>query len=227
MKVAFRLQSRVARRSVWSPVQTIAGRQAWQVQFASDAPTGLKVLGVPSGTPMWIRARLSYVPNTAGRKTAALNKGFSIQRNSMVLGSTTRGHRHILLTNKKAVSLQIGDIVEEEVRIISHKAHRHVVVEVPIAAGVEILNPSLLTASPEAKATRANSTTPSHIERLDDRIRFFFDVFPAGIHKLYFRVRALSAGQFTTPAAHAELMYQPTVFGRGPGSTLSIQPATK
>lgn len=224
VRLAYQLQTRIAGILRWNSPVVQKGQRAWSQVHATDAPTGLRFLGSKHQGPLWVRVRLSYVPQKPAQTLTALNRGLSVQRSTTVLASKKNSARYFELKAGLQKSVHLGQILEEKVRIISPKRQHHVVLEVPIAAGLELLNPNLKTSSSEAKTTQANSIRPSHIEHLDDRIRFFFNVLPAGDHAVYFRTRAVTLGRYSYPSAHAQKMYNPTHFGRGVGYTLSILP---
>jgi alpha-2-macroglobulin len=97
-----------------------------------------------------------------------------------------------------------------------------VAVVVPLAAGMEPLNPKLATAPPEAAPTGTLSAAPSYVAYLDDQVAFYYDRLPKGTHHFYFRTRATVAGQFTQPQARAELMYDERVHGESVGARVEV-----
>jgi hypothetical protein len=58
----------------------------------------------------------------------------------------------------------------------------------------------------------------------DAEVRVFFDRVARGRQVLSFLVRATTPGEFRTPPASAELMYEPEVFGRTAGRVIRIAP---
>jgi hypothetical protein len=58
----------------------------------------------------------------------------------------------------------------------------------------------------------------------DDAVVFFFNELPAGTYHLYVRTRAQVAGEFTQPAALAELMYQQAVRGWSSAVKVRVRP---
>ena len=98
----------------------------------------------------------------------------------------------------------------------------HVVITVPLAAGIEALNPNLATAGPEARPANPNTTQPSWTALLDDRAVFVFERLPKGTHDLYFRTRPQTAGAFIQPAATAELVYDRKIVGLSAGAKVTV-----
>ena len=110
----------------------------------------------------------------------------------------------------------------------------YVVVEDPLPAGFEAINPSFVTESEEAQRRLEEliSAQPSkpkpwwtgfrHIERHDNRVILFADSLTPGVHVHHYLVRALNFGTYIVPGTRAEQMYAPEVFGRSPEMTIKI-----
>ncbi|TNE44141.1 MAG: hypothetical protein EP343_30785 [Deltaproteobacteria bacterium] len=214
-------------QSQWSQPISMGGNNPslWPFVIKTDLPPQLKVTGPSSNEPIWVRMRLSYLPKVRGSEVKSLNRGLALVRSTTVVGKTKEDNRYFEVkagTNRK---VPFGAVLEESVRIVNGQGHAHVAVEVPLPAGVEVMNPNLMTASSQSKTSQQNTIRPTHTEFLDDRVRYFFNYLPSGDHRLYFRVRATTSGQFTYPPAHAELMYRPSVMGRSAGYPLTVQPA--
>ena len=106
-----------------------------------------------------------------------------------------------------------------------------VVVEDPLPAGFETVNPNFLTESQEQLRALdelgRSDAKPwwegfNHIEMHDDRVLLFSDSLRAGIHTHRYLVRALTSGRFTLPGTKAMQMYAPEVFGRSAERIVSI-----
>lgn len=203
------------------------GKDIASIQTATDA---LPLFRLQSQTalakPVWVRARISYIPQTQGAQLPALNRGLTVQRQTQVFAEGEDERTYEILPSARK-TVPFGSILQEQVRVLTDRRLYHVAIEVPLAAGLEVMNPNLQTSGKDAASTEENSIKPTHTEYLDDRVRFFFEVLPSGDHTLYFRARATTQGTFTYPPARAELMYQPAFFGRSPGYTLLISPPSK
>ena len=116
----------------------------------------------------------------------------------------------------------MGQVVEEHVQVVNPKDRNYVAVVVPLAAGLEVLNPRLATAPPEAKAKGALTREPTYVAFLDDQVAFYYDTLPAGTYDFYFRTRATTEGTFTQPPAKAEMMYDATVVGSSVGAKVTV-----
>ncbi|MFP2899396.1 hypothetical protein [Corallococcus sp. 4LFB] len=62
----------------------------------------------------------------------------------------------------------------------------------------------------------------NHTEMRDDRVVFFADELPPGVHVTSFVARATTPGDFVLKPAHAEEMYTPEVFGRSEGGRFPV-----
>ncbi|MBQ2551749.1 MAG: hypothetical protein II563_02735, partial [Treponema sp.] len=63
----------------------------------------------------------------------------------------------------------------------------------------------------------------SHQDIYDAEIRCFWNSMPIGNHSFEFMFRAQRSGEYESPAALAECMYEPEVFGRSNGKRWTIK----
>ena len=117
----------------------------------------------------------------------------------------------------------VGDVVEEHVQVVNPKARNYVAVVVPLAAGMEPLNPHLATAPPEARPAGRATREATYTAFLDDQLGFYFDSLPAGTYDFYFRTRATTPGLFVQPPAKAEMMYDAAAFGNSAGARIAVE----
>lgn len=96
-----------------------------------------------------------------------------------------------------------------------------VAVEDPLPAGLEIVDPTFAVEGREdARALAEQGERGSYwgtfhrSEKYDDRIVLFADFLTAGEHRYSYLVQATTPGRYHAPAAWAEMMYEPEVFGR-------------
>ena len=122
------------------------------------------------------------------------------------------------------IALKVGDVIEDHVQIVNAVDRTYVAVVVPLAAGLEILNPRLATAPPQAQPKGSITLTPSYAAYLDDQVAFYYDSLPKGNYDFYFRSRASIPGSFIQPAAYAQMMYQDAVNGNSAGARIQIEP---
>ena len=106
--------------------------------------------------------------------------------------------------------------------MVNPKDRHFVAVVIPLAAGMEPLNPALATAPPEARTEGKVTLEPSYVAFLDDQVAFYYDALPKGTYDFYFRTRAQIEGSFVQPAARAEMMYDLAVEGTSPGARIEV-----
>lgn len=123
----------------------------------------------------------------------------------------------------QTLAFSVGTVVEDHVQVVNPKNRNYVAVVVPLAAGLEPLNPRLATAPPEAKPKGALTLAPTYVAFLDDQVAFYYDTLPAGTYDFHFRARATTEGTFTQPAAKTEMMYDGAVVGSAVGARVKIE----
>jgi uncharacterized protein YfaS (alpha-2-macroglobulin family) len=200
--------------------------------IASHAPLVFRKQG--PGT-LFYSARLAFVPRSGTLAPEA--RGFAL---SHLIGRLT-SHEDVPVPEalRAETEVPLGQPLIGEVQVVVPTVRHHVVVEVPLAAGLEPIDPELTTASPwlryedfygprtrnrwirgRPRRSWYDFTLPGmeakvRRELRDDRILFFAQRLEPGLHRFTYLVRATTAGEFEMPAAHVEEMYQPEHFARG------------
>ncbi len=221
-----------------SPVQTLtlgSAGQSQRLEVGGRQPVVTTTLRQPAavslqaegGKPLVVRAETRYLPLAPGSQAGAGASGFVVSRESLRIRTAGPPDRLRFDAPGQTLQLQVGDVVEEHVEVVSNGPHHHVAVVVPLAAGLEPLNPRLATAPPEARPTGAMSSAPSYVAYLDDQVAFYYDQLDKGTHHFYFRTRATVPGQYTQPQARAELMYDDAVHGESAGARVEIRAADR
>ena len=129
--------------------------------------------------------------------------------------------------------LKSGTIYREKVFITSTKERTYVAVRAPIPAGCEILNPAFQTTGTVEDSNKNQSSGKriwwiqswrmSHQDIYDAEVRCFWDYIPIGSQSFEFTFRAQRDGAYETPAALAECMYEPEIFGRSNGKRWIVE----
>ncbi len=128
--------------------------------------------------------------------------------------------------------LKSGTIYREKVFVTTTKERNYVAVRAPVPAGAEILNSAFVTTAtvpnPESKDTSSKRLwiprlSFSHQDIYDAEIRCFWNYLPIGSQNFEFLFRAQRTGEYETPAALAECMYEPEIFGRSNGEVWKIE----
>ena len=174
--------------------------------------------------PLAVRAEARWVPAEPGSRARATAHGLVVEREELLVAKRdgTPPRRIPLDEPGRAIELEVGDVVEEHLRVINPGERHHVAVTLPLAAGMEPLNPALATAPPEATPSGRITRKPTYVDMGDDRAVFFYTTLPRGTYDLYLRTRATVPGRFNQPPAGAELMYDGAVRGASNGALVII-----
>jgi len=203
-----------------SAAQPVARRVSTRVGSGSVAALG------GDGPPMVVRAETSWIPAADGSTVVAESAGFVVGRELLlVLPGDAPARRLPVDQAALSFALTVGDVVEDHVQVVNPADRNYVAVVVPLAAGMEPLNPNLATAPPEARPSGSLTLAPAYAAYLDDHVAFYFDSLPKGTYDFYFRTRANVPGRFIQPPAWAEMMYDGAVRGHGNGSQVVIAKA--
>ena len=134
--------------------------------------------------------------------------------------------RKIMLeTAGDTIELVEGTVVEEHVQIVNPEDRNYAVVFIPLAAGLEPLNPHLATSPPEAVPSGQLTQSPDYMEMRDHYVAYYYNSLPRGTYDFYFRTSAMFPGTFTQPGAYSRLMYNFNQTGASPGVYVSISPS--
>lgn len=186
-----------------------------------DTPAAVTVLGEWGKPVLWVRT--SFVPAAPGSAAAAVTQGFVVSRAALRIQAGGAPPLRVPL-DKPGLTLDhaVGAVIEDEVELVNPADRHHVAITIPLAAGMEPLNPALATAPPEAMPSAQPELAPSYVSFLDDRVEYFYETLPKGTYHFRFRSRATIPGRFTQPAARAQMMYDDAVVGASPGALVSV-----
>lgn len=174
-----------------------------------------------AGLFVWVETR--YAPKTPPAQLNEQAQGFAVSRALWRVGPTGPDERLAWTAGGATLALQVGDVVEDRVTVVTPQARSQVRLIVPLAAGLEPLNPRLLTSGPEATPSRSPSIPPSFIDARDDVVIYGWDSLPQGSVEVALRARATSPGKTTLPSARAELVYDDMVWGRSAGAWVTVE----
>lgn len=193
------------------------------VRLEGGAALEVVVAGNVRLGPIVARVETSYVPLADGGQVAPASKGFVVTREQSTISAAGEAPEKVALAEPgKRLARSVGEVIEEHVEVVSPADRAYVAVVIPLAAGLEVMNPALATSPPEAKPSRDDSLRPTYVAFLDDRVAYYFDRMPKGTHHVYFRARAATAGEYVQPPAYAEMMYDAAVFGRSAGAKVTV-----
>ena len=130
---------------------------------------------------------------------------------------------------------QVGQTVRVTLTLIVPNAMHYVVVEDPLPAGADAVNPQLLTESQVSTQPRITREQPlssgwgwwyfSTVEMRDEKVVFYAPYLPAGTYELTYILRPSLAGVYNVIPPTAQEFYFPEVYGRGAGVLFTITDA--
>jgi alpha-2-macroglobulin len=232
--------ARFANGDTATPAQSVAltlPGGAQQANLAGDHPLQRYMLrdgGAVTATaanataehPVTVQSDLSWLPLADGSTVAPAATGFVVTRDSALVDPTGAPAKHVKLDKAGVeIKLTVGDTVEDSLEVVNPADRYHVAITIPLAAGMEPLNPSLNTAPPEATPSAEPTLAPTYVAFLDDQVQYFYDHLPKGTYAFHFRAKAAVPGRFIQPAAHAGMMYDDAVSGNGAGAAVVIAAA--
>jgi uncharacterized protein YfaS (alpha-2-macroglobulin family) len=190
----------------------------------TTAQPGLMQVANGGARPVLVLQQAAYVPAAPGWQAAAVQHGFALTRALLRVPGGAAPMAALAPGADGLVHLASGDVVEETAELVTPEARTMVAVVLPIAAGLEPLNPNLATAPAEATPSAGPTLTPTYTAFGDDSVLYVYESLPAGTYRFRFRARAGTVGSFTEPPATAEMMYRQGVTGVSAGSRLVIGP---
>jgi uncharacterized protein YfaS (alpha-2-macroglobulin family) len=129
-------------------------------------------------------------------------------------------------------SAKVGEIISVTVTIVAPNDLYHLLIETPIPAGVEPLDPTLATTTqaisgPQLTPSDANKVlpffwSPTYVDIRDDKVALFATYLPAGAYEYTFQVRATLPGEYRVLPVYGELMYFNEVWGRSSGAQFTV-----
>jgi uncharacterized protein YfaS (alpha-2-macroglobulin family) len=143
--------------------------------------------------------------------------------------------RHYTLpdSNEPVTSARVGDNVTVRLTIIAPNDLHYVVIEDPIPAGTDAVNPELNTSQQTGTQPEINAEDPlsqgwgwwffSNIEFRDEKVVLSSAYLPAGTYEFVYTIRAGLAGTYNVIPPTGYEFYFPDVYGRGAGSTFTIE----
>ena len=152
-----------------------------------------------------------YAP---ARFDSAADAGFSVARTITQLDGTP------------VQQFKAGQRYKVTLTVKNTTSRSFVVLEDFIPAGFELVNTSLATESAEDATSLDNAGWGSFFrsEQYDERIAAFADYLTAGEHTFSYLVSAPVPGRYAYPAAWAQMMYEPAVFGRTATQEVTVEP---
>lgn len=191
---------------------------------------------------LFYEARLRYARRDPPHDE--IDRGFYVRK--LLRAVTPEGLRDALgtLPSQTQSSVPAGSLVLVDLVLVTPTPREQVVLDDPMAAGLEPVDASLATTAQsldvagsggEGDAEDSEQTDDDarasgrgwgeawfHREMHDDRVLTFVEHMPAGMYHYRYLARATTVGKFLVPPTKAECMYDPGVFGRNAASELQV-----
>lgn len=212
------------------PVSVVQGAATERLVLGADAPVARALIGgfgevrIENGgaAPIVALTDASYLPAEPGYLAQAASQGFVVTRNSYRAPADGAPLELIAPDQDGALHLKSGDVIEEIVELVNPQDRAHVAISLPLAAGLDPLNPNLATAPREAAPSFEPTLAPTWTAFNDDKVFYAYDALPKGNYRFAFRAKAIVAGSFTQPPGEAETMYQAGIYGASAGRRIVI-----
>jgi alpha-2-macroglobulin len=171
-------------------------------------------------------ASTDYVPVEPGASAHADQHGFVLTRTLFrvppMQGATQPPMARIEPAADGALHLNVGDVIEEVDELVNPEERAQVAMRMPLAAGMEPLNPALATATADATPSAAPTLAPSWASYGDDEVVAVWLELARGTYTMRTRMRATIPGSYTEPPAVAEMLYQLGVTGASAGQRIIV-----
>lgn len=182
--------------------------------------------------PLFYSARLRYAPEAMPEEP--MERGFFVQRSQRAVRPEDLTEALASPPAPAETSFTQGDLLLVDLLMVVPTPRDHIVLEDPIAAGIEPVHTAFATtsewlakAADEGARRNAEKRTYQyawHREELrDDRALFFIEHAPSGLYRFQYLARAVTPGTFQQPPARAEQMYAPEIFGRTQGNVIRVR----
>ncbi len=190
------------------------------VPAPTDAPSSIDIANAGAST-VYYTAQLDLT--LPASNYGALNQGIVVERRYTI------GEGDDL---RSVTSAAVGEAVTVRLTIIAPNDLYYVVVEDPIPAGAEAVNPDLLTSQQVGTRPEFDSTDPltqgwgwwwfSSIQFRDEKVVLNAMFLPAGVYEFVYTLRPGLPGTYQVLPATAREAYFPEVFGRSAGDVFAI-----
>jgi uncharacterized protein YfaS (alpha-2-macroglobulin family) len=193
-------------QKLWIPMAELSGGAA-------------ELVVLPKGGPIRYSARLVHAPIEPPR--VGRDDGLALVRTYEPVASPEGTVADFGVPS--ATEVPAGGLVRVTLHVLVPRELRHVVVDDPLPAGLEVVNVALST---EARGGEEPTRDPlfTHRDLRDDRVVLYAPRLAPGLYRRSYLARATTPGRFLSPPVRAEAMYQPQWAGSTAAKTLSVTP---
>lgn len=149
-----------------------------------------------------------------------LNRGIIVERRYLRAGS-----------DEPVTEAVVGEVLDVRLTIIAPNTLQYVVVEDPLPAGAEAINPDLLTSQQQDTEPGLERTGSRYgwgwwyfrnVEFRDEKVVLYSTRLPAGTYEYSYKIRVGIEGQYNVIPTTAQEFYFPEVYGRGAGMLFTV-----
>jgi uncharacterized protein YfaS (alpha-2-macroglobulin family) len=204
-------------------------RETYELRVAvadllADAPNVLELTHGEGPGAMYYTAHLrAFLPVP---EVEPLNRGIIVDRRYSLVDDDDR---------TPIDSAPVGTNVRVTLTIIAPNNLHYVVIEDPIPAGTDAVDPNLNTSEQIGTRPEVDRTDPlsygwgwwyfSNTEFRDEKVVIFAEYLPAGTYEYSYTIRTGLAGEFNVIPTTGQEFYFPEVYGRSAGTLFTITPA--
>jgi uncharacterized protein YfaS (alpha-2-macroglobulin family) len=188
--------------------------------FSDDVGT---VFCEKADEPCFVRITSRYLSTKPGYLVDPQQHGLVVQREFFLINKDSVPSKVVFDKGGQEIVLTQGDIVEEHIQVKNPSYRQFVAITSPFAAGFEPMNPNLETSGSDAQTIHTTTTNGDYQALLDDQATWYFEQMQPGTYDFYFRLKATTEGEFTHPAAYAEMMYNAKVNGSSAGVKVVVK----
>ena len=164
-------------------------------------------------------------------QVSALDQGIILSRSYYLYDSSETD----LSEAEPTTAAEIGDLLLVRLTLVAPNSLHYVMVEDPLPAGLEAVDPSLEIGPENLEVPRSYGWKDifrrgwgwwrfEHTQFRDEKVVLSASYLPAGTYIYTYLVRASTAGTFSVIPPTAQEFYFPEVYGRGEGETFIVRP---
>ncbi len=196
--------------------------------FKKEAPNAVTIVKSGEGRLYYTaKLRIAY----KNPRLDPVNFGMKLERNYYV-----KSQSGAWVKQSNTVNIKRGDLVKIELKVSVPAQRYHVALADAIPAGLEPLNVALASTSVSDANAEGNTRGGDsldwynlyssggfyHREMRLFGAQYFADSLPAGEYNLSYVAQAIAEGEFNTPPAIVEQMYEPEVYGKSSPAKFTI-----
>lgn len=204
---------------------SFAGKELGEASFSAKAVTQKWTKGLDPNT----KPELELKKSGEGRLYYNLAVSYEDTQPSPAKDEGLTVLRSVTDLSGKPVSRFLGgEMYKVTLSVVAPDLRRYVVLRDPVPAGLSVVKTDFATESSQLRKLLERGSQPSwmtfmRFEEYSDRVVLFADALAPGEHTYQYLVRAQTPGTYLYPAAQAEEMYHPELFGRTGVRTIEVK----